>query len=462
MIFERRDYMIPSKDTSRRFASMGGDVRAKGFGKATTEQLARAKSLESEITALDTSKRDTAWCDKVSALFGRISNEGLIIRYKIGNLARLCSMLLEASKIRATSKPTTDTPVASDNGQQTKTPTPPTRTTTTTTTTTPPTRIQTANGTRVLAPTLNIPMLVGFNVPSFIFLALAFIFPGAFNIHLGIAMFWFLVSTAFCTLGSDTKNYVPEHIGWIVNNLVMLVPLTSSVLMVIFYLCSMPSTGIFTWIGTIGATLLLACQTGSGSIINGPKLGCNALHMSFTLGALLLCLYLQVGWVTWLFGILAMIITVFMNLTSHFDDDYISEEWYVSFLYIPAFIFGILAVNNGNSSDFGTALICATIATLLNRLFLKKSGSEGAELFRLLSGYLVPIGSVVFASLLLIISGALEGRGFVDLAAQLLILGAIGSAVIAFEERRKRPLCIMASVCAIISVILYFVAPIFI
>jgi len=80
----------------------------------------------------------------------------------------------------------------------------------------------------------------------------------------------------------------------------------------------------------------------------------------------------------------------------------------------------------------------------------------------LLSGYLVPIGSVVFASLLLIISGALEGRGFVDLAAQLLIIGAIGSAVIAFEERRKRPLCIMASVCAIISVILYFVAPIFI
>jgi len=457
--------MIPSKDTSRRFVGLGtASAKVKRVTKPGAEALAKAKGLENEIAALDKAKRDAAWCNQVSGLNARVSKESFAVRFYIKNLSRLGAMMLELPGVRAATRidttpsptPTQDqrtrTPLPRPTNRPRPTPTPPPPTPT-------PTPRETYRGTTELAPIPNFAMLAGFNVPTVIFAILAFLFRGAFNIWMGFAMLFFLAASSFVLLGSDTREFVPKPLSRLLNTLPATVPFASTLLMIIFYSCDMPSTAIFTWIGTIAAAFLLSCENNASTDFKDREitpmgLGLNAVHLSFTVGAICFCLYLDIGWLTWVLGIIAMLATVIFTIAS--ADDNSDREWFVPFLYIPAFIFGINAIVNFDCDAFGSALLSIAAATALDRLFLRGADSGGALLFRSLSGYLLPVCGTLFGSHMLFNSSpSIYESGAFEVAQMLLLGTAIASVIIAFDEKDSTILGAIACLGSSISSVLF-------
>ncbi len=188
--------VIPYKNTATRFSNIGAKASATSLTGAQIR--AKASGYESEISALQRGERNQGWVDTLKRLESRIFAEPLEVRYSISNIKTLSSLLSEAGRIKSTP---TSTPKAST-------------TTTTTTSTQTGGGPTTESSTKPKAPfdisTLWFSVIL-FNIPTVIFLFLAFTFQGWFNVWLGFAILWFVCAICFTIVGVvvDDENPAP-------------------------------------------------------------------------------------------------------------------------------------------------------------------------------------------------------------------------------------------------------------
>lgn len=201
--------MIPNKDGSSRFSGIGN--RARGIALTGSQIRTAANGYQNEISALKNGTRSLAWADSVKKLEKRISAEPLEVRYAIANLSVLSSLSTEAGRIKrnptayTTTTTTTTTPRPTPPPQPRPTPRP-------TTTLTPPPSTPTQTQNKPKAPfdmsTVWVSLIL-FNIPTAIFVFLAFTFTGWFNVWLGIAILWFIVAVGFTIVGIIVDNESP-------------------------------------------------------------------------------------------------------------------------------------------------------------------------------------------------------------------------------------------------------------
>ena len=353
--------MIPYKNTATRFSNIGAKASATSLTGAQIR--AKASGYESEISSLQKGERNSNFAEMVMRLESKILAEPLEVRYSISNIKTLSSLLSEAGRIKST--PTTAT-----------------STTTTTTTTT-----QTTGGGPTVQPTtkpkapFDISTLwfsvILFNIPTVIFLFLAFTFQGWFNVWLGFAILWFVCAICFTIVGVvvDDENPAPPDIEKGCMYVGVALPIIG---MLVFFYClffaGMMSTAIFTFIGAVLGAFFMCCSAFENTTgVRVPAaISSFSLVIGFALGIFTLCLYFKAGWVTWIFGIIAiLVLCIFGSMGIGYIDEL---KTYIAFLFIPSYILAIIAIS-GLDATFGIICLIVTVLTGILAAYLAKKKS---------------------------------------------------------------------------------------
>ena len=348
--------MIPYKNTSARFSNIGRSV---GGTTLTGSQIrAKASGYESEISSLQKGERNQNWIDALGRLESRIFAEPIEVRCSVSNIKTLSSLLSEAGRIKNT--PTTSTPTTKTSSTQTTGGGP---TAQTSTKTKEPFDISTLWVSVIL-----------FNIPTVIFLFLAFTFQGWFNVWLGFAILWFICATCFIIVGIvvDDESPAPPDIVKVCTKIGVALPIIG---MLVFFYClffgGMLSTAILTFIGVVLGAFFMCCSAYENATgVRVPAaISSFSLVISFALGIFTLCLYFNAGWVTWIFGIIAiLVLCIFGSMGIGYIDEL---KTYIAFLFIPSFILAIIAIS-GLNATFGIICLVVTVLTSILAVYLAK------------------------------------------------------------------------------------------
>lgn len=367
--------MIPNKDGSSRFSGIGN--RARGIALTGSQIRTTANGYQGEISALKNGARSLAWADSVKKLEKRISAEPLEVRYAITNLSVLSSLSTEAGRIKrnptayTTTTTTTTTPRPTPPPQPKPTPRP-------TNTPTPPPSTPTQTQNKPKDPfdisTVWVSLIL-FNIPTAIFVILAFTFTGWFNVWLGIAILWFIVAVGFTVVGIIVDNDSPappevEKAFAVVGVVLPILGLLVS--MYCLFVTAMYATAVFSWIGAVLGSFFMSCSAGGNtSRMSKPSFwGSMALVVIFAVGTFALCFVFEAGWATWIFGIIALLIhCVFGPIGIEYLR---TDKTYIPFFYIPTYIALTVAIADGNETAYLVAAGLTAIAIIISLIIAKK------------------------------------------------------------------------------------------
>ncbi len=502
--------MIPQKNASSRFDRLGADPRAAQTPTAA-EARAKAKVIDSNILALSNAKRDESWCKSVEKVSKEVMAAPLPVRYYLTNGKILLSLVatfvsvrdavdfdkeilaLEnsstkniawAEKVIALNKrmpkpvvqkhltrltaltalvERANAIIENSRATQTSTPVPPPRPTPP-----PPPRPapqprpapRPAHKPNNLGPLLV--NLLAFNIPTAVFAILAYSFAGWQNVWMGFAIGWAIMGSCISlstTMSNDSASNGSKtfaaYLGFALTLAGMIFFLYN------FFFGDMLSTTIITWLGIILGGIFMAAvdpDLASDSVRTPATISSIALVLYFTFGIFSFCYSMQIDWLTWVLGILSILVLIIfgcVSLTYHNSD-----KAFIPFLFIPSYIFAIMGIAGSDSNAYGWSIFLASAAMIITVWSTRKWDNDADLIFNVSSTHLFPIFGVgVLLFIMFYHNNEIETMDsfFFEILKSMSFSVALGSVAILLFSGRNAYGGILATLSSIFSGLLFSV-----